>query len=112
MSKNDAQATSGVTADPAFQQVMAAPPAGHGREAGCRCVADGITTSLTYGGATEARGASVGIEGIAEDAQHTDINITRKHYPVPSIGTSRGVAKQRTSAGEGGQPKGRGKWNR
>jgi hypothetical protein len=48
-SKNDAQATYGVTADPSFQRVMAAvpPPAGHGREAGCRCVADAITTSLT-----------------------------------------------------------------
>jgi|SRR5215472_13842008 len=77
------------------------PPAGRGREAGCRCAADAIATSARarYGGATEAREASVGIEDIAEHAQHTDINTTRKPYLVPSIETSRRVAKQRTSAG-------------
>ena len=50
----------------------------------------------------------IGIEDIAEHAQHTDINTTRRHYIVPSIETSRRVVKQRTSAGEGRQPKGRG----
>ena len=60
-SKNDAQATYGVTVDPSFQQVMAAvpprPPRRCDRSARSQC---------GY-------------------AQHVDINTTRKHYIVPSI---------------------------
>ena len=99
-SKNDAQVTFGLTVDPSFQQMMAAvpPSVGYGREAGCRRVADAITTSLTpppharYGGATKAREASHGIEDIAEHAHHTDVNTTREHYIVPSTEASQAVA--------------------
>jgi hypothetical protein len=49
------------------------------------------------GGATEAQQAGVDLADIAEHAQHTDINTTRKHYIVPSVETSRRVAKQRVA---------------
>ena len=48
-----------------------------------------------HGGATEAQEAGVALQDIAEHAQHADINTTRKHYIVPSIETSRRVARQR-----------------
>jgi integrase len=44
-----------------------------------------------HGGATEAQQAGVDLAGIAEHAQHSDINTTRKHYIVPSVETSRRV---------------------
>jgi len=50
-----------------------------------------------HGGATEAQQAGVDLADIAEHAQHTDINTTRKHYIVPSVETSRRVAKQRVA---------------
>ena len=50
-----------------------------------------------HGGATEAQQAGVDLADIAEHAQHTDINATRKHYIVPSVETSRRVAKQRVA---------------
>ena len=50
-----------------------------------------------HGGATEAQEAGVALQDIAEHAQHTDINTTRKHYIVPSVETSRRVAKQRVA---------------
>ena len=50
-----------------------------------------------HGGATEAQQAGVNLADIAEHAQHTDINTTRKHYIVPSVETSRRVAKQRVA---------------
>ena len=50
-----------------------------------------------HGGATEARQAGVALADIAEHAQHTDINTTRKHYIVPSVETSRRVAQQRVA---------------
>jgi hypothetical protein len=40
-------------------------------------------------GATEAQQAGVAPAGIAEHAQHSNINTTRKHYIVPSVETSR-----------------------
>jgi site-specific recombinase XerD len=40
-------------------------------------------------GATEAQQAGVDLADIAEHAQHSDINTTRKHYIVPSVQTSR-----------------------
>lgn len=49
------------------------------------------------GGATEAQEAGVALQDIAEHAQHTDINTTRKHYIVPSVETSRRVARQRVA---------------
>jgi hypothetical protein len=50
-----------------------------------------------HGGATEARQAGVVLADIAEHAQHSDINTTRKHYIVPSVETSRRVAKARVA---------------
>jgi hypothetical protein len=50
-----------------------------------------------HGGATEAQQAGVALADIAEHTQHTDINTTRKHYIVPSVETSRRVAKQRVA---------------
>jgi hypothetical protein len=50
-----------------------------------------------HGGATEAQQAGVDLADIAEHAQRTDINTTRKHYIVPSVETSRRVAKQRVA---------------
>jgi len=42
-------------------------------------------------------GIGEALQDIAEDAQHADINTTRKHYIVPSVETSRRVAKQRVA---------------
>jgi hypothetical protein len=50
-----------------------------------------------HGGATEARESGVDLADIAEHAQHSDINTTRKHYIVPSVETSRRVAKARVA---------------
>ena len=50
-----------------------------------------------HGGASEARQAGVALVDIAEHAQHADLNTTRKHYIVPSVETSRRVAKQRVA---------------
>jgi len=50
-----------------------------------------------HGGTTEAQQAGVNLADIAEHAQHADINTTRKHYIVPSVETSRRVAKQRVA---------------
>jgi site-specific recombinase XerD len=50
-----------------------------------------------HGGATEAQQAGVALADIAEHAQHSDINTTRKDYIVPSVETSRRVAKQRVA---------------
>jgi hypothetical protein len=49
-----------------------------------------------HGGATEAQEAGVALQDIAEHAQHADINTTRKHYIVPSVETSRRVARSTT----------------
>jgi hypothetical protein len=50
-----------------------------------------------HGGTTEARQAGVDLADVAEHAQHSDINTTRKHYIVPSVETSRRVAKARVA---------------
>jgi hypothetical protein len=50
-----------------------------------------------HGGATEARQAGVDLADVAEHAQHSDLNTTRKHYIVPSVETSRRVAKARVA---------------
>jgi hypothetical protein len=50
-----------------------------------------------HGGATEARQSGVALADIAEHVQHTDINTTRKHYIVPSVETSRRVARARVA---------------
>jgi hypothetical protein len=48
-----------------------------------------------HGGTSEASAAGVTIADIAEHAQRSDINTTRKHYIVPSVETSRRVAGAR-----------------
>jgi hypothetical protein len=120
-SKTSTQAVYDVTAYPLFQQVLAAVPASErmgplvtderGRPvtrryylALYRDVADaaGVPRAVwnmhaRHGGATEAQEAGVALQDIAEHAQHTDINTTRKHYIVPSVETSRRVAKQRVA---------------
>jgi site-specific recombinase XerD len=50
-----------------------------------------------HGGATEAQQAGASVADIAEHAQHTDINTTRKHYIEPSVETSRRIARQRVA---------------
>jgi hypothetical protein len=50
-----------------------------------------------HGGANEASAAGVTIVDISEHAQHSDINTTRKHYIVPSVETSRRVARARVA---------------
>ena len=120
-SKTSTQAVYDVTAYPLFQQALAAVPASErmgplvtderGRPvtrryylALYRDVADaaGVPRAVwnmhaRHGGATEAQEAGVALQDIAEHAQHTDINTTRKHYIVPSVETSRRVAKQRVA---------------
>jgi len=56
----------------------------------------GACMHARHGGATEAQQAGVDLD-IAEHAQHSDINTTRKHYIVPSVETSRRVARQRVA---------------
>jgi hypothetical protein len=44
-----------------------------------------------HGGTTEAQAAGVALQDIAEHAQHSDINTTRKVYVAPTVETSRRV---------------------
>jgi integrase len=120
-SKTQAKAIFDVTAYPLFQQALSAVPEGQRRgplvtdDSGMpvrrryyqdlyRDVADaaGVPRAVwnmlaRHGGATEARQAGVALADIAEHAQHADLNTTRKHYIVPSVETSRRVAKQRVA---------------
>jgi integrase len=110
-----------VTAYPLFQQALAAVPATErigalvtderGRPVTRRYylglyrdVADAAgvprvvwNMHARHGGATEAEEAGVSLEDIAEHAQHTDINTTRKYYILPSVERSRRVARQRVA---------------
>jgi hypothetical protein len=116
--KNAGRAVFDVTAYPLVQQALAVVPATerHGPlvtdERGrpvsrryyldlYRDVADatGVHRAVwnmhaRHGGATEAQEAGVALQDIAEHAQHTDMNTTRKHYIVPSVETSRRAARQ------------------
>lgn len=120
-SKTQAKAIFDVTAYPLFQQALSAVPERQRRgplvtdDSGMpvrrrhyqdlyRDVADaagvprGVWNMLArHGGATEARQAGVALADIAEHVQHADLNTTRKHYIVPSVETSRRVAKQRVA---------------
>lgn len=118
-SKTDTQAVFDVTVYPLFQQALAGVPEleRHGP-----LVDNGLPVRLRYysdlyrdvadaagvpravwnmlarhGGATEAQQAGVALADIAEHAQHIDTNTTRKHYIVPSLETSRRLAKQRVA---------------
>ena len=120
-SKTQTQAVFDVTVYPLFQQALAAVPE-HERHGPLvtddsgkpvrrryygdlyRDVADaaGVPRSVwnmhaRHGGATEAQQAGVALADIAEHAQHSDINTTRKHCIVPSVETSRRVARQRVA---------------
>lgn len=119
--KNAGRAVFDVTAYPLFQEALAAVPATerhgplvtdeNGRPVSRRYywdlyrdVADaaGIPRAVwnmhaRHGGASEAQEAGVALQDIAEHAQHADINTTRKHYIVPSVETSRRVARQRVA---------------
>jgi hypothetical protein len=75
---------------------------------GCRFGAGsiGISTAMSLmppacparsGAATEAQQAGASLADIAEHAQHTNINTTRKHYIVPSVETPRRIARQRVA---------------
>ena len=120
-SNTQAKAIFDVTAYPLFQQAPSAVPEGQRRgplvtdDSGMpvrrryyqdlyRDVADaaGVPRAVwnmlaRHGGATEARQAGVALADIAEHVQHADLNTTRKHYIVPSVETSRRVAKQRVA---------------
>ena len=120
-SKTETKAVFDVTVYPLFQQALASVPPcerhgplvtdDHGSPVRRRYywdlyrdVADaaGVPRSVwsmhaRHGGATEAQQAGVDLADIAEHAQHSDINTTRKHYIVPSVETSRRVARQRVA---------------
>jgi hypothetical protein len=120
-SKNEGRAVFDVMAYPLFQQALAAVPATDrvgplvtdesGRPvtrryylALYRGVSDAVgvpravwNMRARHGGATEAQEAGVALQDIAEHAQHSNVNTTRKHYIVPSVETSRRVAKQRVA---------------
>jgi hypothetical protein len=128
-SKNQGRAVFDVTAYPLFQQALAAVPATErygplvtdegGRPvkrryylALYRDVADaaGVPRAVwnmlaRHGGATEAQAAGVALQDIAEHAQHTDINTTRRVYIEPTIETSRRVARQRVAHRKAGRDK-------
>ncbi|HWW46268.1 MAG TPA: hypothetical protein VNZ94_00315 [Xanthobacteraceae bacterium] len=50
-----------------------------------------------HGGVTEGKDAGADIVDVSKHAQHSDISTTVRHYVVPSIETSRRVAKARVA---------------
>ena len=121
-SKTSTAAVFDVTAYPLFQRALAAVPEAERRgpmvidEGGTpvqrryyqdlyREIADAANVPsevwnmrARHGGTTEARQAGVDLADIAEHAQHSDINTTRKHYIMPSVETSRRVARARVAS--------------
>jgi hypothetical protein len=55
------------------------------------------TCTRAMAGRPRPQEAGVALQDIADHAQHADINTTRKHYIVPSVETSRRVARQRVA---------------
>lgn len=118
-SKTLAKATFDVTAYPLFQKVVAAVPDGERRgplvvyESGLpvrrryyqdlyRDVADaaGVPRAVWnmfahHGGVTEAQASGADLVDVSKHAQHSDLNTTNRHYIVPSVETSRRVARAR-----------------
>jgi hypothetical protein len=128
-SKNDGRAVFDATAYPLFQQALGAVPTTerHGPlvtdEGGrpvkrryylalYRDVADAAgapravwNMHARHGGATEAQQAGVALQDMAEHAQHSNLDTTRKHYIVPTIETSQRVTRQREAHRKAGRDK-------
>lgn len=120
-SKNDAKAVFDVAAYPLFMQALAGVPESERRgpmvidEAGMpvrrryyqdlyRDVADaaGVPRQVwnmfaRHGGVTEAHEAGAALVDVSKHAQHRDLNTTNRHYIVPSVETSRRVARARVA---------------
>jgi len=120
-SKNDTKAVFDVTAYPLFMQALNAVPNGdrHGPlvvdEEGMpvrrryyqdlyRDIANaaGVPRAVwnmfaRHGGVTEAHEAGADLIDLSKHAQHRDLNTTNRHYIVPSIETSRRVARVRVA---------------
>jgi hypothetical protein len=50
-----------------------------------------------HGGVAEAHESGTDLVDIGKHAQHTDLNTTNRHYIVPSVETSRRVARARVA---------------
>lgn len=50
-----------------------------------------------HGGVTEAHDSGADLVDIGKHAQHSDLNTTNRHYIVPSVETSRRVARARVA---------------
>ena len=120
-SKNEATAVFDVTAYPLFIRALRAVPEAERRgplvvdEDGApirrryyqdlyRDVANGAGVPRAvwnmfarHGGVTEAHESGANLVDIGKHAQHRDLNTTNRHYIVPSLETSRRVAKARVA---------------
>lgn len=120
-SKTSTKATFDVTAYPLFQKALAAVPEVERQgplvtdEGGVpvrrryyqdlyRDVADaaGVPRAVwnmfaRHGGVTEAHESGADLVDVSKHAQHTDLNTTNRHYIVPSVETSRRVARARVA---------------
>jgi hypothetical protein len=120
-SKNDTAAVFDVTAYPLFMQALRAVPAAE--RTGPLVVDDegmpirrrhyqdlyrdvasaaGVPRAVwnmfaRHGGVTEAHESGADLVDIGKHAQHRDLNTTNRHYIVPSIDTSRRVARARVA---------------
>jgi hypothetical protein len=90
-SKTDTQAVFDVTVYPLFQQALPAVPDAAG---GTACSVEHACPARRRNGSAAGRCRPC---GLAEHAQHADINTARKHYIVPSVETSRRLAEQRVA---------------
>lgn len=120
-SKNDTEAVFDVTAYPLFMQALRAVPTSqrmgplvvdeegvplrrrHYQElyrdvANAAGVPRGVWNMFArHGGVTEAHESGADLVDIGKHAQHRDLNTTNRHYIVPSIETSRRVARARVA---------------
>jgi len=120
-SKNDTAAVFDVTAYPLFMQALQAVPEAE-RTGPMVIDEDGIPLRrrnyqdlyrdvanaagvpravwnmfARHGGVTEAHESGADLVDIGKHAQHRDLNTTNRHYIVPSIETSRRVARARVA---------------
>jgi hypothetical protein len=120
-SKNDTAAVFDVTAYPLFMRAVEAVP--EAERTGPLCVDDdgvpvrrrnyqdlyrevanaaGVPQEVwnmfaRHGGVTEAHESGADLVDIGKHAQHKDLNTTNRHYIVPSVETSRRVARARVA---------------